>query len=176
MPKPQPNRKGSYRNYLQQAAREVNQFTATAESGWEFEVVKHMLTTLQVDSQTRDRIYRFGERETGKPRLTLGGFLREVPFPYYLETTLLKNASHRCQLGAIFAKPNDREFVSRYAEALQSCPDGRSVVLICKWPYLPHGMAVHQLEPPEGYTHLLLAGRHPVVLEPWLQLLRRTSC
>ena len=163
-----------YQKLLLGAAKEVNQFTASSESSWEYEVVRQLCISLDVPRDVKDSIHRFGERETGRARLLIAGFLKEVQFPYYLETAVLKNASARCQLGHIFSKPADREFIVRYSEARSNRPDKRQpAVLIAKWPYLPGGAAVHQLGAPERGSYLVLAATVPVIVEPWSQMLAR---
>lgn len=162
------------RQQMLKGAKSVSQYTALNEGSWEYEVVRDLMTRLQLDRGTRDLIWRFGEQETGRPKLLLAGLMEYLQLPYHLEATVLQNASTRCQLGHIFSKPNELEFVTRYLEVRSAAPEsGLPVVLICKWPYLKQGMAVHELTPPEWSSYVYLAGQRPLVLEPWLLLLRR---
>ncbi len=121
-----------------------NGYDLRAEVVYEEKCVKYLLDAFKLESGKWDLL---GEsyQETGERKLTLERFCRHYGnFPLHLQSLAAKiSDSDRLHfvLGK-FDKILARKWLARQVEARET--DDRPLGLIVKWPFVPHGLLLHQ--------------------------------
>lgn len=126
-------------------------YEALRQDKYEEQVVKFLLRRFDLLPWKRDLLALTRETE-GASRLRLAAFNQIFnTFPVFLQARHIRKLTEKVLVRTLFANFSNLPFVSEYSEFHDSFrelarQDHKAVGLIFKWPYLPGGLVIHNIQ------------------------------